>query len=160
MAVGARCCSVVCLGLVVVLLSGCGKPVDPNRPTTVRVTGTITYNQQPVEGAGVVFVPQDHSHAATARTNAEGRFQLRTFGTNDGAVPGSFKVTVVKTEGRPGAGSNRDDDGLGEEEDDDDEDETPPKWLTPQRYGSVATTDLTADVTEGGDNSFTFELTD
>jgi len=53
-------------------------------------------DQAPVEGATVVFIPQSHQYAAAGTTDTQGRFQLRTFEENDGAVAGSYQVTVKK----------------------------------------------------------------
>ncbi|MGH7202173.1 MAG: carboxypeptidase-like regulatory domain-containing protein, partial [Planctomycetaceae bacterium] len=58
----------------------------------------MIYNEQPVEGATVVFIPTGHKHGATAQTDAEGKFQLRTYEPGDGAVPGNYKVTIRKVE--------------------------------------------------------------
>ncbi len=52
----------------------------------------------PVEGATVLFLPTDHQYAAASKSDASGRFTLRTFDPNDGAAPGKFTVTVKKFE--------------------------------------------------------------
>jgi hypothetical protein len=144
---------VCCLLLLFVssgLLSGCGGSQDANRPDRVPASGVVLYKGDPVEGATVVFAPQDHSHSAAARTGPDGRFQLRTFQPGDGAVPGNFKVTVTKIEvssqGPPAS-------------DDEERPEPQQKWLLPQNYGSAESSGLTAPVTADGTNEFTFELT-
>jgi hypothetical protein len=135
--------------------AGCGGDDQwtADRPRPVSVHGTVLYNQQPVEGATVTFVPQDHTHAAVGRTDSSGRFQLRTFDRNDGAVPGRFQVTVSKVEVLS----------AGEEEPPDGEEDAPPteeQSHLPDRYRSAESSGLEASVTEGGDNDFTFELED
>jgi hypothetical protein len=109
------------------------------------------YKGQPVEGATVIFAPQDHSHPAAAKTGPDGRFALRTFKTGDGAVPGNFKVTVTKIEMTSQA--------MAAATDDEEVPEPDEKWLLPQNYGNFATSGLTATVSESGDNDFTFDLT-
>jgi hypothetical protein len=51
----------------------------------------------PLAGAAVSFVPQTQGveRLATGRTDADGEFTLTTLRTDDGAVPGEYKVTVA-----------------------------------------------------------------
>jgi hypothetical protein len=137
--------------LAIASCAGCGEA--DNRPKRVPVSGTVMFNQQPVEGASVVFSPQGHSNAATGRTDALGRFQLRTFGANDGAVPGDYKVTVRKTEIVGGVAAGGDGDGGGAD--------APPaseRSLIPDKYGRPEASGLEATVNSEGENNFTFEL--
>ncbi len=145
--------------LVTLIVAGCAGPAgDPNRPKTVPVSGTVTYNGDPVEGATVTFMTDSaEGKGAVGRTDASGHFTLMTFEPGDGAVPGNYKVTVTKTktEGT-----------LSEEEANKylERGENPPAPavtdLLPEKYKSPETSGLTAEVTEGGENNFTFELTD
>lgn len=61
--------------IVVLFFVGCGEP--RRGPELFPVTGSVTYDGEPVEGASVVFLPQDHKLAATARTDEEGRDEHR-----------------------------------------------------------------------------------
>ncbi|MCR9296183.1 MAG: carboxypeptidase-like regulatory domain-containing protein [bacterium] len=75
------------------LFVGCGS----SNPPTAQVTGTVTLDGNPVEGATVLFIPDDASNkAATASTQADGTYALTTFEAGDGAMPGSYKVKVHK----------------------------------------------------------------
>jgi hypothetical protein len=134
-------------------LPGCGggDETPANRPKPVPVSGTVLYNQKPVAGATVVFHPDGHSHAATAQTDNAGKYSLRTFAPNDGAVPGEYKVTVGKIEA-PSGGE--------EQETQVDAPPTKQSSLLPERYASPASSDLKASVTQGGDNKFDFDLKD
>jgi hypothetical protein len=69
-------------------VSGCGaKPV--------KVAGTVTFDGTPLPNAIVKFIPTGKGgHEATGLTNADGSFQLETFASRDGALPGDYKVTV------------------------------------------------------------------
>jgi len=125
--------------LLVCLVVGCG----PSRPSTIPVTGTVTLNGTAVEGASVMLMPEGEGQAATGITDAEGEFSLKTYDPGDGARPGSYKVTVIKKET---TGFLADQDGLsggiapeGVQE----------KWLTPQKYSSPDTSELTAEVKDG-----------
>jgi hypothetical protein len=74
---------------LVPFLVGCGGA----RP--VKVTGTLTLNGQPVEGATVQFVPvNEGGRPATGLTKADGGFSLTTIEDQDGALPGEYKVVI------------------------------------------------------------------
>ena len=163
-----RCCqAAVAAVLLMVALPGCGGDDSgaENRPQTVPAGGTVTYKGQPVEGATVTFVPNvpfvpgetSDVKSATAQTDAEGKFQLTTFEAGDGAVPGEYKVTVVKREQvATGTGVDQDDPGY-----DPNAPEPPaPKHLLPEKYSAPASTPLTQTVAEGAENQFPLELTD
>jgi hypothetical protein len=82
----------VLAGLCLALLLGCGQK-------TVPVKGVVTYNGKPLANAFVQFIPEDGGgRDASGTTDANGAFQLSTFRPNDGALPGSYKVTVQYSE--------------------------------------------------------------
>ncbi len=143
--------------LAAAMLSGCTDSSN-GRPQTVEATATITYNGSPVGGATVTFSPAGESgNAAYGKTDATGKVALSTFGGEDGAVPGSYKVMVTKTEVEGAAAGAGDDESSEEEEE---EATVTHKQLLPEKYARVDTTDLEATVSEGGDNNFTFDLKD
>jgi hypothetical protein len=87
--------------LAVVAAVGCGgKPV--------KVEGVVTLDGTPVQGAMVSFVPEKGDRQANGLTDADGVFHLTTFNTADGALPGTYKVTVEKSKSQsdPGGGVN------------------------------------------------------
>ena len=60
-----------------------------NRPSTVPVSGSITYNGVPVAGAVVTFSPTvAGGFAASAVTDGRGNFILTTFAPKDGCCSG------------------------------------------------------------------------
>ena len=82
------------VGLTVVLFAaaGCGR-----RPP-VPVSGTVTLDGQPVEGATVTFhvLGRDREgRPATGQTDKTGTFHLKT-GNAGGARPGDYKVVIIK----------------------------------------------------------------
>ena len=80
----------VCLTLVVV---GCGG----SKPVAVK--GIVTLDDKPLARASVLFIAQDPGgRDATGFTDADGAFQLTTFRPKDGAMPGSYKITVHYSE--------------------------------------------------------------
>lgn len=95
------CWSCICLLSVFAVITavGCGGG------GFVPVTGTVTLDGKPLEGAAVNFTPATagEGQAAQGQTDASGKFTLSTVG-GIGAVPGNYKVGVSKFEG-PAAGS-------------------------------------------------------
>jgi hypothetical protein len=83
------------LVLVPALATGCSK--------TAAVKGRVTLDGQPVSGATVLFVPAapDRGRPASAQTDDDGNFRLMTYRSEDGAVPGEYRIVVSKTEAFP-----------------------------------------------------------
>ena len=115
-------------------------------------SGTVYYDGQPLDGARVMWYPEDDTMPpATATTDDNGEFVLTTYNAEDGAVAGKFKVTVKKM--KPG-----------EEIDNENPPENPedpryrPQSLIPEFYGDKDQTDLSAEVTQDGANEFEFKL--
>lgn len=78
------------------VLTGCGGGAD--RPAMVPVSGTVSYNGSPVEGATVTFAAGTSARSSTGVTDSGGKFRLTTFDTNDGAPAGEYTVTIAKFE--------------------------------------------------------------
>ena len=81
-------------------LWGCNDSKGP-KVSTYPVTGTVTYEGKPVEGASVVFMSKHpDGPTATGDTDAEGRFSLTTYvGPKQilkGAVPDEYRVSITK----------------------------------------------------------------
>jgi hypothetical protein len=75
--------------------SGCGDGV-----TLVPVSGTVTLDGKPLEGATLSFVPLPGNPVTTSGTDVTGptgNFQM-TFNGRAGLAPGKYKVMVSKTE--------------------------------------------------------------
>lgn len=58
------------------------------------VSGIVTFNGKPVPAAQVLFTSAGHRPAA-GETDDSGRYVLSTFETGDGALIGSYSVTVT-----------------------------------------------------------------
>jgi len=147
-----------------ILVSGCKKPVD-NRPARAKATVTVTYRGAPVEGATVTLHPSTQDgKPAFGRTDAQGRAVLGTFDAGDGAIPGDYGVTVVKTEGgdqpaeappseigampanTPGGPPLPQSSG--------------PRHLLPAKYADVNTSGFRVTINATGENNITLELQD
>lgn len=145
------------LGGLFLLSIGCGPTVDPNRPKTHPVTGVVTHNGVPVEGASVLFLASGGGRGAAGRTDAQGNFKVTTFEAGDGAVAGSYRVAIFKTiipeepeDAPPAQGGSPDQEPPS----------APPQEMLPVKYKDPANSGLKADVSEGGENHFVFDLTD
>ena len=90
---------VLITGCLLLLVAGCGKP-PADAPTVPihPVSGVITLDGKPVEGARVVLVNLQGAQASDISpngiTDAEGRFQISTYSVHDGAPDGGYAVTV------------------------------------------------------------------
>lgn len=132
-----KCCLTLLASVVLSLVvTGCG-------PKSVPVTGTISYRNQPVADATVVFTPQGAGRQATGETDAQGRFTLGTDGPGDGAIPGDYAVSVTPKQPPPTEG----DYSVGSD---------PP---FPLRYSDPTGTDLKVTVKDEK-NDFPLELKD
>jgi len=158
----------VCLAALAFLVGCADKGADVG---TTAVTGTVTLDGQPVEGAGVSFSPKSaDGRAAAGKTDASGRFSLTTVTSGDGAMPGSYAVAVSKTSGGGSAApvlTPQDPASMSEEEraafmasvQESQKASAEIKDELPAKYKSAATSGLTAEVKQGEKNDFTFELT-
>jgi hypothetical protein len=84
-------------GALLVLGLGCG-----GRNAPVKVQGVVRFEGQPLPRASVLFIPEGPGgRDARGFTNAEGVFQLSTFGTGDGALRGRYKVVIQCSDALP-----------------------------------------------------------
>lgn len=139
--------------IMAVGLSAAGCELRPaGRPVTVPVTGVVRYDGEAVTGATVSFQADAGGRSASGISDAQGRYQLSTFSRGDGAVPGSYKVIVVKYATAPESSAAPDSyvppQGA----------EPPPKHLLPEKYAATKTSGLEATVSSGP-NTIDFDLT-
>jgi hypothetical protein len=118
------------------------------RKSTTPVSGTVTLDGKTIDGAIVLFRSESAGLTANGRTDAQGRFTLSTYENGDGAVPGTYTVSVSKIEHKVTP------DPKGEP--------FPPTteeiWHIPAVYTEFDTSNLTATVTEATENTANLEL--
>jgi len=142
--------------VLAVILVGCSSRFEDkwsrSRPPTHPASGLVLAEGSPVAGATVVFHPAGNGTAsprsAVGMTGTDGRFRLKTFRDGDGAVAGSYIVTIEKLAWiQPATGHHP-------------EEWAPPveQTLLPARYRVVATSGLTAEVTADAPNESVFVL--
>ncbi|MCA9012679.1 MAG: carboxypeptidase regulatory-like domain-containing protein [Planctomycetaceae bacterium] len=145
--------SVCVVGLLLGALSGCGGGTDKwveGREKVNPVSGIVTLDGKPVEGAVVMFISASKPISAQGLTDASGQYHLTTYEQHDGAVAGEHKVTVRKTEYKEVKSGN-----WTEEE---------PAMikqsveLLPIEYATEKTTTLKKSVPEGGAQDLNIEL--
>jgi hypothetical protein len=141
--------------LVLVVICGCGGGAA--QQPTVQVTGEVSLDGAPVEGATVIFgAASGQERGATGITDASGRFKLTTYNKDDGAIVGKYTVAISKTETTGGMTPDEEHEAIsaGKEV-------TPAVTVNklPEKYSDGTNSGLTADVTAAGPNDFKFELT-
>jgi hypothetical protein len=65
------------------------------RPKPFPVSGTITYNGQPLGNGKIVFLPPTAAGRQATGQVINGKYSLTSFTLNDGALSGSYKIIVV-----------------------------------------------------------------
>ncbi|MDC0936335.1 hypothetical protein OAS39_08600 [Pirellulales bacterium] len=148
--------AVAWLGLAAIL--GCGS----GHPETVRVNGTVTIDGKPVEEGEIRFIPTGGRMAMGEIV--DGKYSLRTYDENDGALVGSHRVTITATKIKRRKGVRPEpppEAPRAEHQAWQDEMESigfeDVEWLAPERYSYVDRSGLTADV-QPGTNEIDFPL--
>ncbi len=106
--------------------TGCGD----GRPQRVAVSGQVLVDGEPVPAGSIRFVPEG-SRPAIADLDQEGRFTLRSYDGEDGAVVGTHRVQVAA---RAVTGDEK------------------IRWYAPQKYSDFRSSGLTVEVTEPVDD--------
>lgn len=141
--------------LAALLVCGCDSVPEGQMPTA-PVEVTVLYKGQPVEEAVVTFAGPEGTPPAFGRTDANGKAQMATYATGDGATLGTHSVSVVKQEFA----------NVKEEVSQDSPDYAPSpgaspvpvvKDLLPKKFSLPTTSGLTAEVVKG-ENKLTFDL--
>jgi hypothetical protein len=159
----------VLCGLVV--MTSCGT-TDDGLGKRFPVSGKVTYNGNPLEKGDISFVPEDGKGVGSSGAIENGYYNMSTGGTNDGARPGKYKVTITAKEDAT-AKAKADFEKARAARKDVSGTETltvipkqfalkaqaRAKSLIPLGYGDVGTTNLKAEVKEQS-NSLDFPLSD
>lgn len=100
---GRRCA--LPLAVAAIALAGCGKGVSV--PSTVPVTGVVTYKGKPLQGILVTLHAQGEeptgAYIPAGQTGPDGKFTLSTGAPGNGAPSGDYVVTFTKPEIAPPA---------------------------------------------------------
>ncbi len=133
----------VSLAVVAVVLSfvaGCGSGVRAI-DGSVLVSGTVTFNGQPLEQGMVRFAPESGGKAQPATGQIKnGKFTMLTTASSPGVVVGKYKVSIISNKPfappalKPGTPP-------------DSKAKLEPESLIPTKYNDIKTSGLEADVT-------------
>jgi hypothetical protein len=131
------------IGLLVVagMAGGCTE-ANSDQPATFPVGGKVTYLSNPLTKGTITFQPRN-GRPASAKISEDGSYQLGTFASADGAIPGVYRVAIMVDDidhhvlPKPGA--------------------KPAKNLIPSLYRKPETSGLEATV-ETKANTFNFDL--
>lgn len=138
-----RVLNIFCLSLLYLSLvcgTGCGHRDRGNLPDVYPVTGTVTMDGKPVADAVLSFQLMDGTRGAIGQTDSQGRYTLTTFHSEDGAVPGEYRISVMKFSTPPPDYPVR------KSEDDENYIDFVPKNLLPKKYSDAQKSGLTATV--------------
>lgn len=124
--------SLCCLLALSAVVAGCGR----GRPERARVSGQVRIDGQPL-GGGVIRLYPANARPASAAIDADGRFTLKTFEDDDGAVLGTHPVTVTWVE---------------------EISDNKRRWLAPKKYADPETSGRTVTI-DGPTDSLLIELT-
>jgi hypothetical protein len=133
---------------------GCG---NKSHLSVAPVHGSVTYKGRGVPGALVIFFPVDETADVVKKlrpfgsADADGKFELKTYSTGDGAPPGKYRVSIVA--GPVGTGNNPP---RGDANGSKTAGALPPDLI--KKYGNVDTSGLQVTVENGENNLAPFTL--
>lgn len=138
-----------------VMICLCVLGCSNQHPELRRVSGTVTYNGEPVADAAVAFYNEQSSRLATGRTDEKGRFKLSSYTKDDGALPGEHRVVVTKVEAIEEQQRLSMDEAMAARRT-----QNRSRQLLPNKYTSPETTPLFVTVTEERPIDLAIELND
>jgi hypothetical protein len=162
-----RILSIAGMLLAGVFIFGC----DKNGISTLPVEIAIVYKGEKIEGALVTLAPKikdGTQRTATGMTNAEGKAVVLTPAGGKGAMPGDYKVIVMKTplvggdtkESAPQYNTYEEAVAAASSNNQSAMPKVDPKHQLPIKYASEKTTDLEITVAKGNKNHWIFEIKD
>lgn len=145
------------LVLLVTVVGGCGPQAKlPKWPDPVPVSGKVTYGDQPLANAIVVFNPEGSTvgRGAAGRTDEAGEYELETRmpdnSVKKGCIPGKYRVMISRMVNPDGSVWLPKDDKEGPAM-------TAAKQELPLKYSDPGMTELRADVSSDG-GTFDFSI--
>ncbi|HVJ66442.1 MAG TPA: carboxypeptidase-like regulatory domain-containing protein [Caulifigura sp.] len=153
--------------LTCIALAGCSGGTDG--PAIAKVSGVVTLDGAPVEGATVTFQPKAAGPTSFAITNPDGTFTMRTGSGREGAAVGDHMVgvslSITAGGSAPQGGGSQNDlapvmqnelqsSGGGAAK------VVAPRtvWLVPERYSKAESSGITVTVPSGGLTGHKIEL--
>jgi hypothetical protein len=125
------------------VVSACCGCRNSNQLETAPVSGRVLLDGKPLTSGIVMFSPA-LGRAAKGSVQTDGSFVLGTYKTDDGAIVGKHKASVIAVR-PPGSGESS-------------AERTDNVFLLPSRYAIPEESGFEFDVKEGEANKFTLEL--
>jgi hypothetical protein len=135
------------LGMTAALGCGSNTPKAPEKISTIPVDGIVTLNGKPASEVSISLHHSEGKVAPRGISDKDGRFSISTYGKDDGAPEGKYKVTAAKNmtkEISPGVLAPPPPGGF--------------KSDIPTKYESVNTTDISVEIKAGEKNSLNINL--
>lgn len=139
-----------------------------DRPSVAPAGGKVTLDGRPMPSAIVTFQPVEGGRLGTAETDADGVYQITTFGPDaDGAIVGDHYVGIVRMGGagaskpageQPADANSLSNLGAGSDEDSKKQD-TEIQYIVPKKYMAPSQSGLKVTVPSGGSDQLNLELT-
>ena len=135
--------------MVITAVFGCGSdvPKGPEKISTTPVDGVVTLNGKPAAEVSISLHHSEGKVAPRGISDKDGKFSIATYGKDDGAPAGKYKVTAAKNmtkEISPGVLAPPPPGGF--------------KSDIPTKYESVNTTDILVEIKAGEKNSLKIDL--
>ena len=135
--------------MVITAVLGCGSdvPKGPEKISTTPVDGVVTLNGKPAAEVSISLHHSEGKVAPRGISDKDGKFSIATYGKDDGAPAGKYKVTAAKNmtkEISPGVLAPPPPGGF--------------KSDIPTKYESVNTTDISVEIKAGEKNSLKIDL--
>jgi hypothetical protein len=135
------------LGMTAVLGCGSNAPKGPEKLSTTPVDGVVTLNGKPAAEVSISLHHSEGKVAPRGISDKDGKFTISTYGKDDGAPEGKYKVTAAKNmtkEIAPGVLAPPPPGGF--------------KSDIPTKYESVNTTDISVEIKKGEKASLKIDL--
>ncbi len=143
-----RVCLFLMLGVSLAgMTTGCGG--SGNRLPTAKASGVVLYDNAPLNGGSLLFVPVAGGPSAQAMINSDGTFVVGTYTQSDGAVPGEYQVSVTPGPDPSEEGKLPEDLALSG---------GAKSLVIPEKYRSLTASGLTASIKANEANVLKFEL--
>lgn len=138
--------------LLFATLAGCSR--SPLLEGAAKTIVTVTLDGAPVDGAAVVFAPEEGNRSATGLTDGAGKADMGTVMPGDGVFPGSYQITVFKSIDDPNGKAQASDEDAARGR----YASAPQLYLVPKKYINPRTAKLSAVIEADKVNEVTLAL--
>lgn len=135
--------------ILIVTVTGCSG--GSKKLELVRVAGKVTYRNQPLTYGSIICFPEFDAPVARGKIAEDGSYSLSSYGVNDGAAIGRFRVAIIAQDEA---------ELLTKFPEDFDPNKYQPKSLIPENYSRQTTSGLIMETRSGEPMEIDFNLID